>query len=477
MTLRQITLILLVIACYSGAVFSQNNSISQEKKLSKEKAIDDYDILYSSIINYHPVPFFYTKQADIAAFYNNQKALITDSCNEMDFVLMCRLLISQIRCGHTHALPSDNWFMTLKGLNSQIPFEVKNVEGRIYIANTVDDTFDFHINDEIISINSIHVKDIVKELLAMESGDGYTQMFRNVLVEKRFRIYLLFLFGIPENYVIEFKNNKGEIKQTTVPPTNKKILEDKQPDPPGNFKHIAEKSWSSFHFDSEANLGYLKITSFLEKHEYKKYYKQVFKYLKQHPNAKLILDLRDNPGGDFRHGNRFLTYLSTENVLLNFERPRKDKTKNQYIKFNNWDKLVRLAFAIKPRKYKADGQITETFVYKKKKRAFKGNLYVITSGLTFSQAALVSSHLHERGAVFFGQETGGAELGCNGILNYKLTLPNSGINVLIPAYHVIANSTKGDFGYGVKPDFPIALTVDNTVDNTLIKVIQMIKNH
>lgn len=475
MILKRIVFILLVGITSSGNVLSQNTSFAKGRMLTKEKANQDYEILYSSLVNYHPAPFFYVKEADFTTFYESQKGGITDSLSEMDFLFLCRKLVSKIKCGHTSALPSDNWFASVKGLNNQIPFEIKNIEGRIYVSRVVDDSLDFGVNDELISVNNRPVQDIIDELLEMETGDGFTQVFRNALVEKRFGVYMLFLSGIPQEYVIEFRNSKGEIKQTAVRPTSKRVGEIVKPALPDNLKMIFETSWSSFSFDSEANLGYLKIVSFLEKKEYKKYYKQVFKYLKQHPNSKLILDLRENPGGDFRHGNRFLTYLSSEKVLLNFERPRKDRTENEFVKFSFWDKLVRFAFAIKPRKYKAEGQITETFAYRPKRNTFNGKLYVITSGITFSQAALVSSHLKEHGAVFFGQETGGAEIGCNGILTYKLVLPNSGIKVDIPAYHVKSNSTKGQFGYGVKPEFSIALTIDNSIDHTLEEVLRIVR--
>lgn len=474
MNLKRIVVILLVGVVYCGNVFSQTPSFAKGKMLSKEKAVEDYGILYSSLVNYHPAPFFYVNESDFTTFYESQKASITDSLNELDLFFLCRKLVSQIRCGHTQAMPSDQWFESVRGLNNMVPFEVKNIEGRIYISNTVGDSLDFRINDELISVNHRPVGDIIDELLATETGDGFTQTFRNAIVEIRFGFYLLFLSGIPEEYVIEFRNSSGEIKETSVQPTSKRVDKLAKPALPGNFKTVLETSWSNFSFDADANLGYLKIVSFLEKKEYKKYYKQLFGFLKQHPDSKLILDLRENPGGDFRHGNRFLTYLSSEKVLLNFERPRKDLTENEFVKYSGWDKLVKFAFAIKPRKYKAEGQITETFTYRPKKNAFDGKLYVITSGITFSQAALVSSHLREHGAVFLGQETGGAEIGCNGILTYKLVLPHSGIKLDIPAYHVKSNSTKGEFGRGVKPDFPIALTTDHTVDNTLMEVLRIV---
>lgn len=77
---------------------------------------------------------------------------------------------------------------------------------------------------------------------------------------------------------------------------------------------------------------------------------------------------------------------------------------------------------------------------------------------------------------FFGQETGGVEMGCNGILNYDLVLPNSKLTVTIPMYHVKSNSTKGQFGYGVKPIYPILPILDSSIDNTLEEVIKVIRN-
>ena len=73
-----------------------------------------------------------------------------------------------------------------------------------------------------------------------------------------------------------------------------------------------------------------------------------------------------------------------------------------------------------------------------------------------------------------GEETGGAEMGCNGILNYDLVLPSSEIRVTIPSYQVKSNSTKGEFGFGVKPNYPLPRTLDNSNNKILQKVIEII---
>lgn len=459
-----------------GIAFSQNSTVTSDKILTKQQAIEDYSILYSSLINYHPNPFLYIAENDFKAYYSTQKSNIPDSLNELEFHYLSRQLISQIKCGHTSTKPSKEWYALVSGKNVQLPFDVKNIENRLFISNTIDENYQFNINDELLSINNVKVVDTWQRMLLMQERDGFTKYFSNALVEKRFRLYYLLIYDVQTEYLIEYKTNSGEIKRTTVLPTNKKLKEIKKTELPSNFKKIIENNWSSLSYDSITNLAYLKIDNFSNKKEFKKYYPAVFKFLRQKDNAKLIIDLRDNPGGDFRNGNAFLTYLTPNKFELNFQKPQKIETENEYVTLKKWVKWTKVAFALKPPKHKVKGKTSETFTHRPSKYLFKGKVNVITNGITFSQAALVAAHLNEYGAVFFGQETGGAEIGCNEILDYDLMLPNSSLVVTIPMYQVKSNSTKGQFGYGVKPIYPILPILDSSIDNTLVEVIKVIRN-
>ncbi len=459
-----------------GIAFSQDSTVDSNKILTKQQAVEDYSILYSSLINYHPNPFLYVAKDDFKAFYETQKSNIPESLSELKFHYLSRQLISQIKCGHTFAKPSKEWYASVSGKNVQLPFDVKYIGNKLFISNTIDADFQFNINDELLSINNIKISDILQQMSLMQERDGFTESFSNALIEKRFRLYYLFIYDIQTEYLIEYKTNSGEIKKTTVLPTNKKLKEIKKTELPSDFKKIIENNWSSLSYDSTKNLAYLKIDNFSDKNEFKKYYLAIFKFLRQKDNAKLILDLRDNPGGDFRNGNTFLTYLTPSKFELNFQKNYKIETENEFVTLKKWVKWTKVAFALKPPKHKIRGKSSETFTYKPSKYLFNGKVNVITNGITFSQAALVAAHLNEYGAVFFGQETGGAEIGCNGILDYDLMLPNSSLVVTIPMYQVKSNSTKGQFGYGVKPNYHILPMLNNSVDNTIDEVIKVIRN-
>ena len=477
MTAKKTIFITIIYVLFHGITFSQSFTIPSDKILTKQQLIEDYNILYSSLINYHPNPFFYVSQSDLKAYYETQKSNIPDSLSELEFHYLSRQLISQIKCGHTYAMPSKAWYAWVNGKNILLPIDVKNIEGRLFISNTIDGTFPFNINDEILSINDVSTKDILQRMSLMQSRDGYTESFSKALVEKRFRTYLLFIMGVKTEYLIEYKTNLGEIKKVTVQASNKKFKDIKQPELPPHFKKVLENNWSTFSFDSTANIAYLKINNFSDRKEFKKYYESVFKFItQQSKKTKLIIDIRDNPGGYFGNGNNFLTYLTPNKFELNFQKPKRIKEENNHIGLNKISKLTKFAFSLKPSKYKVEGQLTETFTYKPSKYLFKGKVFVMANGVTFSQAALVAAHLKEYGAVFFGEETGGAEIGCNAILIYDLVLPNSQIQVKIPAYKVKSNSTGGEFGFGVKPNYPIKRNLDQSKDNTLLELITTIKN-
>jgi C-terminal processing protease CtpA/Prc len=89
---------------------------------------------------------------------------------------------------------------------------------------------------------------------------------------------------------------------------------------------------------------------------------------------------------------------------------------------------------------------------------FKGDLYILISGLTFSGgsefAALAKNYTH---AKFIGEETGGGYYGNSSGSFLSFTLPNSAVTGRIPLCKFVIEP-KADsipFGRGVLPDYEV----------------------
>lgn len=456
-------------------VQAQTTALVNGKMLSKAQLQEDYDLLYSSLINYHPRPFTYTTEADFKQHYEQQRAAFADSLSEREFYIRCKELVAMLKCGHSGALISQAWYDRLKGNNVLMPIDVKVIGEQAFIKNMVDTALAFAIGDEVLSINQIPMATILKEMYSGQVRDGLHLSFATDAVSVNFRMYYLFLYGAPNNYAIEYRTAAGETKLSILPAIRKKLKELRKPGLPAGFQPQFSNDWSVFAIDSSRQLAYLKIKSFTDRKQFKKYYRQVFDYLTLHPEYQLLLDLRDNTGGYFGHGGGLLRYFSTEKFELNFEREKRKIDKNKHTKMGPVNRITKVAFGIKPPKHRSPTHKTVTFSYKPKKSPYAGKLHVLTNGISFSTSAVVSAHLKAQGATFYGAETGGTESGTNAILNHQLLLPNSQVRVSIPYYHVFGLHKNASFGRGVQPQYPLLPRVGSTTDDVLEAVLLILQ--
>ena len=87
---------------------------------------------------------------------------------------------------------------------------------------------------------------------------------------------------------------------------------------------------------------------------------------------------------------------------------------------------------------------------------FKGSVYVLTSGWTYSGGAEFSTLMKEHtSAVFIGEETGGGYYGNTSGTSLTLTLPNTKLAVEIPILKFALDVKKGKMGRGVIPDHEV----------------------
>lgn len=170
------------------------------------------------------------------------------------------------------------------------------------------------------------------------------------------------------------------------------------------------------------------------------FYRQAFHQLAQRSVENLILDVRRNHGGDARIMNNLLSYLADSSYV--FLRKAVSRTPRPFAsRFARYfDPGITGSFQVtyQPARrvgawYEFDfrGDMNRLMEYQPTApERFRGRLYVLMGGGTFSNAAnfIAALKMARPKVTLIGRETGGAESGCGGNTN-KLTLPNSGVVV------------------------------------------------
>ena len=119
---------------------------------------------------------------------------------------------------------------------------------------------------------------------------------------------------------------------------------------------------------------------------------------------------------------------------------------------------------------KKEGQLYYKFKAAKEQEPsplnFKGNVYVLINGNSFSASSILSTQLKgSKRATFVGEETGGAYNGTVAGFYKNYQLPNTKIRARIGLMHIDSKYKTEPDGYGVKPDEEIIPTYQDRLNN------------
>ena len=208
-------------------------------------------------------------------------------------------------------------------------------------------------------------------------------------------------------------------------------------------------------------------------------FRKSFKDIKQKNIQHLVIDLRDNGGGQINDGLNFLSYMIHKTLYLPFDRKPNLMALNPRYKMSFASKLTPFVFSTLMPQWPKNGRLRHYFItLPKKNKAFNGQIYVLINGKSFSMSGVAASYLkYKANAITVGEETGGNIAGSNAVVGGKFILPNSKIQILTPMYHIYHDIEVKNNGRGLIPDYPTHYSKDdiiNGVDLDLIKVLELV---
>lgn len=493
--MKKIVLLLLLVFL-SSCVSVQKFNEKLETPLNPEKLRADVDFAKKKLKKLHPNLYWYISKEKLDFKFDSVKASIKKPLKPNEFYQKLAPIISDIREGHLRLVPPSKRLTKKeiknlekqKGLLSRYNFVLDG--NKIFVKDNADKIPNMNVGTELLKIKDIPVKDLLENYRPFVNSDGENETFQKYILALRWPSYFTNEFGILDSVKVETKYqnevktfylhrekiSKEEKKKIEI--ENKKLTKSES----GKTKdyNIITKSFNrDLQFPTNDSIvAYMKIKTFSGTFS-RKFYKESFAVLKKSPAKYLIIDIRDNLGGSLSEINNLYSYLvSDEFKFINDIEVTSRSSMFHANYFTNIPNLAKplalvtypfyaIGTALSVKKVQGKFYLKNNGIFalkKPKENNFKGKIYVLMNGSSFSAASIFPSKLkNDHRAFLVGEETGGANDGTVAGRYSTEKLPNSKLYLPIGLMLIQPNITFTNTKKGVVPDKEVLLTTEEVL--------------
>lgn len=438
----------------------------------------DFQIFENILKKGHPSLYTYVDEEILDSIFETTKDNLSTITSDIELYKKMLVITNQIRDGHLQLFFPN----TIKTDQYYFPLILKLINEKFY---TDTDDFGIPIGSKINRINGKKASRVFEKLKKYATTDGYNLTRKYREIESKFGLYFAYEYGINKEFIIEYTEPNGISKNSTIPAESFTKVRRRDINRNSYFAkyHKQENNFEFFNtfinnkapfvfYKKELNTAILVVNSFDgDVGIFKSRITKIFQEINKKKIANLIIDIRHNNGG-FRSNAVCLYSFITHNVFK--------QVKNKYV----------ASLTIPEKKY-----VTRTFINEKEflkdkynnypiydgwkvlfddlevimvphKNRFKGTVYVLTGGATFSAGAIFALNAkNSTNSTLIGEETGGGYYFSNSDLPVYYELPNS--KIIMAMYmekfnHYIKDKTITK-GSGIPPDRHITLSIDDLI--------------
>lgn len=454
---------------------------------------EDVIILKKVLEANHPSLYWYTPKDSIDYYFDKVINSIKDSLTEVQFHNKVSRAVSKIRCGHTAVRFSkkynkqfaQHWYPVF-------PLYLKTwKDSLVVVLNDFSKDPVFTRGTIITSINGISNKTILDSIFQFICADGYSGNYKSQVVSGSFPIWYKTIFGLDSSYHITYINPAGEEKTATIKNFTPQIDTAKKKGPASETKQthrlthhrlrqIRLQGKRAMYIDTSINSAYIRLATF-SGNRLRKFFRQSFRKIHQEQIKNVVIDLRENGGGNIDKSILLTKYLKDSSFKL-ADTVAAISRKFKYRRYIRQWWLYWFPMHFAARKM-SDGRIHdhrfETHYFRPKLQYhFDGHLYLIQGGYTFSAASMFTASMKgQKNVTIVGEESGGGYYGNSAMHLPEIKLPYSKIRVVLPMYRLVMNHNRKKDGRGVIPDIqlePSSEAIKKGVDPKMKTIREMI---
>lgn len=516
---KKLLFILCITFLFASCASVEKHNIQVTKLHSVEDLQEDIDHVYEQLQRNHPHLYQFTSKDVLDFKFDSLKNAIKTPMDSRTFYRQLAVVTKHVRQGHMSLSPPGLRYKRKdrKALK-KTKFDINNldfeyVENKLFIANARGKD-SLLVHAEVLEVDGEKSQDLLNSYTKLIASDGYNTTFHNRVTGFRFLSYYakdkgrfdsisLKLRQPDSTFVKMYKRvlkkdtssvKKDSLKQDSLKAVKKDVVKLTKAERKAKRKNLKAKrkynrdyGYISSRNEYTRNLNFvgkdsavalLKIRGF-SNGKYKNFYDDSFKTIDSLKAETLIIDLRNNFGGRLNEIAYLYGYLTDENYT--FINPSEITRRYPILKSsmaNTTPTGIKILIGLfSPviatidilKTSKKNGKLYYKFKSAKEQEPkalnFKGKIYVLINGNSFSASSLLSTNLQGSSrAIFVGEETGGAYNGTVAGLYKSYELPNTKVRARIGLVHIDALYKAAPDGYGVKPDIEIVPTYEDRLN-------------
>jgi len=376
------------------------------------------------------------------------RAQLYEGMEEQDFFRLLSRFLAQsderhLRLGYAKWDPLQGNALGWRHKQGQLfPFELKYVQGEAYIWENYSGQLSIPRGARLLTINGQQMDAITAELLPYVISDGHILRSKYHDLSRRFRQYFsLYMQPAAHYHLLYVHPQTGKRVSCTVNGLSENQIKERKARRYASWQQAeGPESVYTFSLSPDGNMAILQLKTFdlarYRKHrlQVRQLYQQLFARMRQQGIGHLILDLRGNPGGNFSAMFELLSYLIHE--------PRQG--------------AIKYSVSYKGRENAYGFPHPQPL-------AFRGQLYLLIDGTTFSAASELAAYLQNyTPAILIGEESAGCYEGYAAGYTRQFRLPHTGIRVWLPRVsYEFAVPPAQEKGRGVMPHHEVLPTIED----------------
>ena len=460
---------------------------SKQVKLSANKVKEDFKYLYQTLEASSYDLFLSTDKETFDQEYDRIYMSITDSLSFLEINKLFQSFVALSNFSHCHvSFPYKSYRGFYRNEGRRFPLVIYFIDNKPRVLLDYSENENIAIGDEIIKINEQPIESILNKMYAYISGEN--EYLRRTMMEMtNFMRNYWYTFGDFDKSLIQLKKSNGEIKSVQVEGVSLdeyKTFVKNNTIPSSfnrnrNFKFIKKTAYlhPGIFLNNDSRSGSISDHNTFNNDEFIKFIDSAFVEISKNNSQDLIIDLRNNSGGDNTFSDHMIAYIAnkpfriaskfqirtsqmTKKFWKDVNKPELDKLKSQIMNLKNGERFEADLDSIFPRNDK----------YK-----FNGKVYVLINRYSYSNAANVASIIQDYGfGTLIGEETATVPSTCGGV--HEFQLPNTNMNVVYPKVYGIRPS--GDTSLrGVIPDYHVEHNLFTETDEALEFALRLINSN